>query len=1174
MRSGVVSRLLVALLGVAALVCPARADAGASLRLLGTDAYVTFGAAPALALPVFTLETLFASDGAGEAVSSGDNGVDAVPLLTKGRHQSNSEGTANDMNWFLGIRASDGVLVADFEEGAAGPNPGRNHPIAGVTPVVDGAWHHAAATFDGSTWRLYLDGSLEAELFVGVPVRSDSVQQAALGSALDSGGRPEGHFAGVLDEARVWSVVRSAAEIAAGVDARIASAPGLVARWALDDASGRTVADSAGRHVDGTIVGDGFAWEADAPFAVNRAPGVPRAPSPATGTADVSTSPTLAATVSDLDGDPLTVTVWARETPVVGPDFTLVALPDTQFYVSGLEGGSPDLFEAQTQWIVDHASELNAAFVTHLGDCVQNGNNGGDDTEWRYASHAMGLLEDPEQTILPAGIPFGVTVGNHDETPQEDPIGNPPGTSTASYNRFFGVGRFAGRPYYGGHFGDRNDNHYELFRAGGMDFIVVHLAYDPTPDPDVLAWADALLTSYADRRAIVVTHSLIGAGEPGSFSSQGQVFYDALKRHPNLFLMLCGHVCGEGRREDVFDGHVVDTVLADYQCRHNGGDGWMRLLRFSPAKNQIHVQTYSPRFDKYEVDDSSDFTLDYPMGGRPFEPLATTVVARGDAVSVPWPALLSGTSYEWYVTASDGARTTTGPVWTFRTATRGAACASDADCGDGNPCTADTCVAGTCVHGPTEGVPCDDGNACTRTDVCRAGVCVGDDPVLCTGGDACHASTCDARTGGCTAVTRPDGTPCEDGDVCTTGEACVAGACVAGVPLACPTGTVEADTTVYVADPTGDRHASPILQIDGGSQTKYAFLRVRVDGLTASLADARLRLRVDRQSVAASNKGGRIHPSACDWDETTLSWSTLPDPPFESTVIDAVDHPVAPGDAVEFDVTQAIRDGVRCFAIDTTSANEVQYRSLDAPDGRPELRVASGCACAPDGPPPPSTSTTLVTVTTTSTSTSSTTTATGPPGTTGTSTTDTSTSTTTSSSVTTTTADGGPESSTTTTSIPTTTTSLPPPVGTPRATLDADAYVDARTPRRSHAREPVLRLRARPRSVVYLRFRIDGAGGEGAVLRLAGAPGGAVPRLHVARECGWDPTRLTWRSQPGFDEAVVGVGRVARDGTVAIDVPPAALPAAGTVCFALDGGRAAYASSRGAAPPALLFPAR
>ena len=50
------------------------------------------------------------------------------------------------------------------------------------------------------------------------------------------------------------------------------------------------------------------------------------------------------------------------------------------------------------------------------------------------------------------------------------------------------------------------------------------------------------------------------------------------------------------------------------------------------------------------------------------------------------------------------------------------------------------------------GTSCDDGNACTQTDTCQAGSCLGSDPVVCTASDACHsAGTCNTTTGSCGA---------------------------------------------------------------------------------------------------------------------------------------------------------------------------------------------------------------------------------------------------------------------------------------------------------------------------------------------------------------------------------------------------------------------------------------
>ena len=57
------------------------------------------------------------------------------------------------------------------------------------------------------------------------------------------------------------------------------------------------------------------------------------------------------------------------------------------------------------------------------------------------------------------------------------------------------------------------------------------------------------------------------------------------------------------------------------------------------------------------------------------------------------------------------------------------ACQSNADCGDNNPCTDDTCEnpgtpTATCVH-VNNTAPCNDGNSCTGADACSAGECVG-----------------------------------------------------------------------------------------------------------------------------------------------------------------------------------------------------------------------------------------------------------------------------------------------------------------------------------------------------------------------------------------------------------------------------------------------------------------
>ena len=261
-----ISRVRAAVSGLTifCLVCSASSSLGATsvgLQFDGSNDYVTFGQALGLGAGTFTIETWFKRTGTGVSTSTGTGGVTAIPLVTKGRGEG--DGSNLDMNYFLGIRTSDNVLTADFEEGATGASPGLNHPVAGTTPIANNTWCHAAASYDGSTWRLYLNGQLEATLTVGQPPRADSVQHAGSATALTSTGAAAGFFAGALDEVRIWNYARSGQDIADNMYSEILSAAGLLGRWGLNEGSGTIAYDSSGHNINGTLVngpvwGEGF----------------------------------------------------------------------------------------------------------------------------------------------------------------------------------------------------------------------------------------------------------------------------------------------------------------------------------------------------------------------------------------------------------------------------------------------------------------------------------------------------------------------------------------------------------------------------------------------------------------------------------------------------------------------------------------------------------------------------------------------------------------------------------------------------------------------------------------------------------------------------------------------------------------------------------------------------
>lgn len=756
----------------------------AALSFDGVDDYVTMGSAPALnvgqlADTGFTLECWFAREGPGISSGSGSGGVNGVPLFGKGRGES--DGTEVDCNIFFGIN-EEGLLVADFEaHPATGISAGANYPVtASQAPVKDTHWHHAAVTYDHATytWNLYLDGVRVGggEAAPEARPRLDSIQHFGIGTALNSTGVPTGAFRGRMDEVRVWNRALSVGEIATGMPQEIMSAPGLLARYGLNEGQGASAASSAGAAPQGTLT-NGPIWVQSAPFGpANQPPAVAlvsplqdgtgalpdavtfeaaasdadgsierveflvngqkvgeasaapyvfswlppamggyevtaravdnygqptttaahmlhilesaghpaiRLTGPSATTPVPAGSTTLTAAVNDHQGQAMTVTFYGRATTpaVPGPDFSLVQIPDTQFYSQGSASKATNItveeligtFGLQTEWVVNNRQARNIVFTSHMGDIVQSGHRSGNNIEWVRASAAMSKLENPATTLLAHGIPYGAAPGNHDI----QPIGDYDNGSTAFFNEFFGTQRFAGRTYWGGNYGSDNTNNYQLFSASGLDFIIIHFAYDTTPNAGILNWADALLKAHPHRRAIVTSHSIIGGGNPGNFSAQGRRIYDALKANPNFFLMLCGHIHAEGRRADVYDGRTVYSVLSDYQGAINGGNGFLRVLTFSPASNSIRLESYSPRLGRsVNASDSipnweNGVTLTYdmqtPVSG--WVQLGTTSVpAGGSTATLNWTGLDGARNYEWYAAVSDGNHITSSQPGRFGTA--------------------------------------------------------------------------------------------------------------------------------------------------------------------------------------------------------------------------------------------------------------------------------------------------------------------------------------------------------------------------------------------------------------------------------------------------------------------------------------------------------------------------
>ena len=313
-------------------------------------------------------------------------------------------------------------------------------------------------------------------------------------------------------------------------------------------------------------------------------------------------------TANPIESDDESGTIFISTDNPLNENFTIVVVPDTQGYTRYY----PWLFDNQTQWIVDNKEELNIVFVTHLGDLVDSYGN---ITQWEYANSSMSKLGD--------NVRWAVLPGNHDGY-----YGEP--NDLTNYDNYFGCERFSDKSWYGGTYktGD-NTNSYQLFSAGGNDYLIFHIQYKPSDD--VLFWASNVIDQHPDSRVIVSTHDYIrGPYNPDRRSDIGErIWYNLIRQHADqIFLVLCGHAGTQSSITDTVNGHVVYQLLSDYQNASNIESGWLRILEFCPTQDKIYVKTYSPYLNEYKTDPQSEFTLDYNMTGASISVFSNCMVSQ------------------------------------------------------------------------------------------------------------------------------------------------------------------------------------------------------------------------------------------------------------------------------------------------------------------------------------------------------------------------------------------------------------------------------------------------------------------------------------------------------------------------------------------------------------------
>ncbi len=268
--------------------------------------------------------------------------------------------------------------------------------------------------------------------------------------------------------------------------------------------------------------------------------------------------------------------------------FTLVVMPDTQY----LSLSYFPILNFNTQWIVEQKKKKkrNIAFVLHEGDITHNNTV----KEWEVASIAMGKLDGE--------VPFAPNVGNHDM--------NQGSTGTALFNKYFPLSDFSDRPTFGGSYpAGKMDNSYHLFVAGGADWLIISLAYNP--NSEALFWANSVVNKFPQHRVIVVTHAYLAPS--GKRSGIGEhVWKELVSPHRSMSLVLNGHYIGGvgSRLVSTGDkGNKVYQMFANYQHAEVSGYGMMRLLKLDRVARTISVSSYAPIKDWALADGVNKFEI-------------------------------------------------------------------------------------------------------------------------------------------------------------------------------------------------------------------------------------------------------------------------------------------------------------------------------------------------------------------------------------------------------------------------------------------------------------------------------------------------------------------------------------------------------------------------------------
>lgn len=310
---------------------------------------------------------------------------------------------------------------------------------------------------------------------------------------------------------------------------------------------------------------------------------------------------------------PQVAATQSPDVPAPG-SWCIVLLPDTQYYVTAPATNSR-LFRAQTEWIVQQQVPWDIRFVLHLGDITESNVA----PEWQLAQGIMNTLD--------GHVPYALVPGNHDFG-----VNGPASDRSTLLSRYFPPAKHLPRTELGGVMEpERMENSYHVFESGQEKWLVVALEWSPRNR--TVAWANQVVAAHPDHRAIILTHAYLyyddtrydwnqrrdqawspahygTARDPDGWNDGEALWQKLVSQHPNIVMVVNGHVLGDGIGFLSSTGaheQTVQQMLVNFQMRPNGGEGFLRVLEIMPDQRTVRVRDYSPALDRFLLGRQSNF---------------------------------------------------------------------------------------------------------------------------------------------------------------------------------------------------------------------------------------------------------------------------------------------------------------------------------------------------------------------------------------------------------------------------------------------------------------------------------------------------------------------------------------------------------------------------------------